>query len=174
MSFCLTQHSWSNPWTFLPGDLQTPPLHQTRPSFRVLYCQEYTSPSGYRQHNCNMIFVFYIIYHKISNSTAQYGIAYLHSKTPKVFKKSRRPHSSLTTLSERRLKLCLHFAKKCLKTQEMKQMFPLNLNEEASNKRFREKFKVDSSRTDRHMNSAIPYMQRLLNKYANKWLLFLV
>ena len=67
--------------------------------------------------------------------------------------------TSLTTLSERRLKLCLNFAKKGLKNAEMKQMFPLNLNEEASNTRFREKFKIDSSRTDRHMNSAIPFMQ---------------
>ena len=56
--------------------------------------------------------------------------------------------TSLTTLSERRLKLCLNFAKKCLKTQEMKQMFPLNLNKEALNTRFREKFKDDYSITD--------------------------
>ena len=74
----------------------------------------------------------------------------------------------LTTLAERRLKLCLSFAKKCLKHQEMKQMFPLNPSNEASNTRFREKYKVDSSRTGRHMNSAIPYMQRLLNRYANE------
>ena len=76
--------------------------------------------------------------------------------------------TSLTTLSERRSKLCLNFAKKCLKNPEMKQMFPLNPNKEALDTRFREKFKVDNSRTDRHKNSAIPYMQRLLNKYANK------
>ena len=76
--------------------------------------------------------------------------------------------TSLTTLSERRSKLCLNFAKKCLKNPEMKQMFPLNPNKEALDTRFREKFKVDNSRTDRHKNSAIPNMQRLLNKYAIK------
>ena len=76
--------------------------------------------------------------------------------------------TSLTTLSERRSKLCLNFAKKCLKNPEMKQMFPLNPNTEALDTRFREKFKVDNSRTDRHKNSAIPYMQRLLNKYVDK------
>ena len=54
--------------------------------------------------------------------------------------------TGLTTLAERRLKLCLNFAKKCFKHQEMKQMSPLNPSNEASNTRFREKYKVDSSR----------------------------
>ena len=76
--------------------------------------------------------------------------------------------TGLTTLAERRLKLCLSFAKKCLKHQEMKQMFPLNPSKEASNTRFIEKLEVDPSRTGIHMNSAIPYMQRLLNRYANE------
>ena len=76
--------------------------------------------------------------------------------------------TGLTTLSERRAKLCLSFAKKCLKNEEMKKIFPLNPKNQTTNTRFREKFKVDRSRTDRHMNSAIPYMQRLLNRYASK------
>ena len=69
--------------------------------------------------------------------------------------------TGLSTLSERRSKLCLGFAKKCLKHPEMKLMFPTNTQNNKT--RGLEKFKVTFSRTERHINSAIPYMQRLLN-----------
>ena len=45
----------------------------------------------------------------------------------------------------------------------MKKMFPLNHTDYQMNTRFREKFKVANAKTDRLKNSAIPYMQRLLN-----------
>ena len=71
--------------------------------------------------------------------------------------------TGLSTLFERRSKLCLKFAKSCLKHEEMKNMFPLNPQTYDIQTRFREKFQVTKCRTDRLKNSAIPYMQRLLN-----------
>ena len=71
--------------------------------------------------------------------------------------------TGLSTLFERRSKLCLKFAKSCLKHDQMKKMFPLNHTDYQMNTRFREKFKVANAKTDRLKNSAIPYMQRLLN-----------
>ena len=70
--------------------------------------------------------------------------------------------TSLTTLFERRSKLCLNFAKNCLKHPEMRKMFPQN-NQNDRNTRFKEKFVVEQARTERFKHSAIPYMQRLLN-----------
>ena len=71
--------------------------------------------------------------------------------------------TGLATLFERRSKLCLKFAKTCIKSKEMKKMFPLNQTEYEINTRFREKYTVAKARTDRLKNSSIPYMQRLLN-----------
>ena len=75
--------------------------------------------------------------------------------------------TGLTTLFERRSKLCLSFAKKCLKHPEMKKMFPVNTHNER-NTRFKEKFEVAQARTERYRHSAIPYMQRLLNRDLEK------
>ena len=74
--------------------------------------------------------------------------------------------TGLGTLFERRSKLCLKFAKSCLKNPEMKKMFPLNPVEYGIKTRFRNKFRVTHARTERLMTSAIPYMQRLLNQDA--------
>ena len=75
--------------------------------------------------------------------------------------------TGLTSLFERRSKLCLKFAKASLKHPEMSKMFPLN-DAENLNTRFREKFKVTKANTERLKNSAIPFMQRLLNVEAPK------
>ena len=75
--------------------------------------------------------------------------------------------TGLTTLFDRRSKLCLRFAKNCLKHPEMMKMFPLN-NQNIRNTRFKEKFEVAQSRTERYRHSAIPYMQRLLNSESEK------
>ena len=45
----------------------------------------------------------------------------------------------------------------------MKKIFPLNDTSNSIETRFRETFKVLHARTERLKNSAIPYMQRLLN-----------
>ena len=68
----------------------------------------------------------------------------------------------LENLTERRMNLCLNFAKRCLKFEKTLDMFPLNeLN--TNHTRSHEKFRVKHAKTDRLKNSAIPQMQRLLN-----------
>ena len=64
----------------------------------------------------------------------------------------------LAKLSDRREKLSLTFAKKCLKNDLVSDLFPLNSS------RNREKFRVTHANTDRLKDSAVPYLQRLLNK----------
>ena len=78
--------------------------------------------------------------------------------------------SGLKSLFDRRSELCLRFAKSCVKNELTKTMFPLN---EASKvceiqTRHREKYKVTQCRTKRLQNSAIPYMQNLLNSEKSK------
>ena len=61
-------------------------------------------------------------------------------------------------LDERRLMLCTRFAKKCLKFDKSKDMFP------PSHPHTRhEEFKVNFAKTNRLKESAIPMMQRTLN-----------
>ena len=67
----------------------------------------------------------------------------------------------LQTLSDRRITLCKQFARNCIKSSEMSHIFPLNHH--AANTRNPEKFLVNPANTGRLANSAIPYMQRLLN-----------
>ena len=69
----------------------------------------------------------------------------------------------LDPLHLRREKICLRFAKKCVKHDKTKSLFPLNQNE-----RNKEKFQVQFARTSRLMKSYIPQLQRLLNQDARK------
>ena len=73
----------------------------------------------------------------------------------------------MDSLEERRLSLCLKFAKKCLKHPIASEMFPLNPNLDHST-RYQNKFIVQKARTDRLLYSSIPQMQRLLNEDAMK------
>ena len=70
---------------------------------------------------------------------------------------------NLETLDERRQSLCLKFAKKCVETEKLKKMFPLNRKIHHMEKRENEKFYVAKSFTERHRRSALPNMQRILN-----------
>ena len=70
--------------------------------------------------------------------------------------------TGLQTLSDRRTFLCKKFAKNCTKNPNMSDMFPLNPS--TVNNRNTEKFYVQPATTGRLANSAIPYMQRLLNE----------
>ena len=69
--------------------------------------------------------------------------------------------TGMPTLKSRRNKLCLTFAKNCVKTNLTNDMFPINSNN--VNTRQHEKFYVPHAKTDRFAKSAIPYMARLLN-----------
>lgn len=73
---------------------------------------------------------------------------------------------NLDTLKARRNKLSLSFAIKCTNNENTSDMFPLRDN--VANTRNGEKYVVTHASTDRLMNSAIPFMQRLLNKHGQK------
>ena len=74
--------------------------------------------------------------------------------------------TGLDTLSSRRSQLCLNFAKKCLKGDKTKDMFPVNTN--TTNTRNHEVYQVTNAKTGRLAKSAIPFMQRLLNANYKK------
>ena len=69
--------------------------------------------------------------------------------------------TGLDTLQQRRTILCEKFAKNCTKNKKMKHMFPLNPSSVET--RNPEKYYVQHATTSRLADSAIPYMQRLLN-----------
>ena len=68
----------------------------------------------------------------------------------------------LAKLSERREKLCLKFAKKSAENPLTCDLFPLN-EAEGLETRNQDKYKVQFANTDRLKDSAVPYLQRLLN-----------
>ena len=73
--------------------------------------------------------------------------------------------TGLESLHERRDSLCLRFARNCLKTSSVSDMFPPNVvSPSAMNTRGREHFQVTKAKTERLKKSAIPHMQRLLNE----------
>ena len=74
----------------------------------------------------------------------------------------------LDSLDDRRSKLCLKFAKNCLKHEKMKQLFPLASKNHPMKKRISEKFKVQYANTERYRKSAVPFMQHLLNEDSKK------
>ena len=70
--------------------------------------------------------------------------------------------TGLKTLKERRSDLSLNFAKKCTRKEETMSMFPLRTHIRET--RNPQKYRVTPARTSRLVKSAIPYMQRQLNK----------
>jgi hypothetical protein len=69
----------------------------------------------------------------------------------------------LQSLNERRDELCLKFAKKCLKSEKVKDIFPIREKPHEMELRSNEKYVVKHANTERLKKSAIPFMQRLLN-----------
>ena len=70
----------------------------------------------------------------------------------------------LEKLDERREKLCLQFAKKCLSHEKMKNLFPLNNKTHTMVTRFQEMYEINHANTQRLQKSPIVYMQNLLNE----------
>ena len=70
----------------------------------------------------------------------------------------------LDTLEERREKLCLKFAKACVRHEKLSDMFPKQKNGHHMDMRHNDKFIVKKARTERLQRSAVLNMQRLLNK----------
>ena len=71
---------------------------------------------------------------------------------------------NIESLYDRREKLCLRFAKKCLKIENFKKLFPLKKSTHDMKKRMTEKFYMKTYNTERYQRSAIPAMIRLMNK----------
>ena len=70
----------------------------------------------------------------------------------------------LEDLSSRRKNLCLDFARKCVKNPKLTHMFPKNPKSHIMNTRKNEIFEVHHANTGRFQDSAIIYMQKLLNE----------
>ena len=76
---------------------------------------------------------------------------------------------NLDTLDQRREKLCLKFAKQCLKTEKVKKFFPLENTKHVMKTSKKRTFKIFKQNTKRYQNSAIPFMRKLLNnEYERK------
>ena len=71
---------------------------------------------------------------------------------------------NLKKLTERREYLSLTFAKRSLKNSKVKHMFPFRKELRSQTRRKTERFEVKRANTARLKMSAIPYMQRLLNR----------
>ena len=71
-------------------------------------------------------------------------------------------------LCDRREKLCLNFAQKCVKNSRTTHMFPQNTKLHDMQTRNPEKFYVQHALNDRMKNSPIIYMQNLLNTHKSK------
>ena len=69
----------------------------------------------------------------------------------------------LARLSERREQMCLKFAKNCVKNDLTSDLFPLNTAESIGT-RNQEKYRVLHANTSRLKDSAVPYLQRVLNE----------
>ena len=76
----------------------------------------------------------------------------------------------MVTLSERRESLCLKFAKKSLRVDNFGHLFPISKKKHLMKTRGGDVYKVSKGFSERFCKSAIPYMQRLLNKDKKKQL----
>ena len=72
--------------------------------------------------------------------------------------------TGLVTLSDRRAKRCLNFALKSIKHERNSLLFPLNTTPGIFNRQS-EIFTVNFSSGSAYRDSAIPFCQRLLNRY---------
>ena len=70
----------------------------------------------------------------------------------------------METLDKRRERLCLNFAKRCLRNEKASKMFPINHKNHSMKTRNKEIYRVQHANTERLKNSALIYMQKLLNQ----------
>ena len=74
----------------------------------------------------------------------------------------------IQNLFKRREEICLNFAKKCLKNEKLKNIFPKKLKSHKMTQRKTNTFKIKKTNKKRYQQSAIPYMTKLLNKYYSE------
>ena len=63
----------------------------------------------------------------------------------------------------RREKLCLKFAKSCLRNEKVADMFAINKKDHAMDRKKNEKFVIRKARTERLQRSTVMHIHRLLN-----------
>ena len=71
---------------------------------------------------------------------------------------------NLESLNQRRECMALKFAKNGLKDPKFSKLFPLRESKHEMIARNSEKYYISKSNTLRHMESSVPFLQRLLNK----------
>ena len=71
---------------------------------------------------------------------------------------------NLDSLNQRREKMALKFAKNGLKNSHFAKLFPLRRIKHEMVARNSEKYHINRSNTVRYKDSAVPFLQRLLNK----------
>ena len=74
----------------------------------------------------------------------------------------------MDSLEKRREKINLKFAKKCLKIENMKSLFPLNPKTHVMKNRKILKFKENKAKNERYKKSAVVSMQKILNSDYKK------
>ena len=72
---------------------------------------------------------------------------------------------NLESLHDRRDFICFKFAKKSLRIENFKKMFPTQKQLHSMKKRNQKKYVENYAQTERYKKSSIPSMQRLLNRY---------
>ena len=72
---------------------------------------------------------------------------------------------NLQSLHDRRDFICFKFAKKSLRIENFKKMFPTQKQLHSMKKRNQKKYVENYAQTERYKKSSIPSMQRLLNRY---------
>ena len=76
---------------------------------------------------------------------------------------------NIETLDTRRDRICLRFAKICLKSEKLRNLFERNNPTHKMKKRNKPKsFKCKKIRTERYKKSSIPFMTNLLNKESEE------
>ena len=70
----------------------------------------------------------------------------------------------IETLDTRRDRLCMSFAKKCIKLNNMKALFPTLNRKHDMETRLNMKYVINKARSQKYKFSAVPQMQRMLNK----------
>jgi len=76
--------------------------------------------------------------------------------------------TGLKTLNTRREERCLSFGLKAIRHKEMRNIFPINQVESNQTVRGRETFHVNFAHTEAYKISAVPSIQRMLNKHAEE------
>ena len=71
---------------------------------------------------------------------------------------------NLESLDKRREGMALKFVKNSLKNDNFSKLFPLRRAKHVMESRMSEKYLVNSSKTRRYADSAVPFLQRMLNK----------